>query len=65
MDDQNQVSQRFVVIWALVFPALIKKLIKFVPFLKLEYSFKLQFNNLKMFRSDIGLSGFGEFVYHL
>lgn len=35
-------------IWALVFPALIKEIIELFPFTQFEYGFKLKLYNLKM-----------------
>ena len=49
MYDEDEIRQRLVMIWALVLPALVEKLVEFIPFLKLEYSFEFQFDNLEVF----------------
>lgn len=61
--DQDKIRQRLVTIWALILPALIKEFIKFVPFLKLEHCLKFQFDDLKVLRNDITLSGPTKLVY--
>lgn len=60
--DENEIGQRLVVIRALVLPALLKKIVELVPLFKLEYCFKLQFDDLKVLRDDVCLSRTTELV---
>jgi hypothetical protein len=57
VDDKNEICQRLVMVRTLVPPALIEKIVKLVPLLKLEDRFKLELDDLKVLRYDICLSG--------
>jgi hypothetical protein len=63
MYNQDKICQRFVVVWTLVLPTLVEKLVEFIPSLKLEHSFKLQLDNLEVFGNNVGLRRSTEFVY--
>lgn len=63
MYDQDKIRQRFVMVRTLVLPALVEKLVKFIPLLKLKCSFEFQFNNLEVFGNNVGLRSSTKFVY--
>lgn len=63
MYDQDEICQCLVVVRALILPALIEQLVKFVPPLKLEYCLKFQFNNLEVLGDDVSLGGPAELIY--
>jgi hypothetical protein len=57
MNDQNEVRQCLVVVRTLILPTLFEENIKFIPLLKLKNCFKLEFNDLKVLRDNVSLSG--------
>jgi hypothetical protein len=63
MYNHDKICQRFVVVWTLVLPTLVEKLVEFIPSLKFEHSFKLQLDNLEVFGNNVGLRRSTEFLY--
>ena len=49
-------------VWTFVLPALIEKVVEFGPLLQLEYGFKLELDDLEVFRHDVSLRSAFEFV---
>jgi hypothetical protein len=56
VNDENEISQCFIMIWTLVLPALIEEFIELIPFFKFEHCLKLELYNLEVLRDDVCLS---------
>jgi hypothetical protein len=48
VNDEDKISQGFVVIRTFIFPALIEEIFELIPLLELEYCFNFKLDNLKV-----------------
>lgn len=48
MNDKHEVGQSLVVIRTLVFPALVKQIVEFIPLFEFENSLKLELDDLEV-----------------